>query len=108
MRRLLQSEPRTPDRITVYYVPKMRTGAKGLHVDLDTCGGDALAIPPVVILNTSFPEPTTMAHELGHGIGLEDQGFDPSLLSYGYSDRTGTAVTPAEKTLMRRRVDGYR
>ncbi len=101
VRRLIGEVPRTPGRITLYYVPKLKSGADGLTFHTRSCdpGGFAGGEPPFVVLSTAVWYDDTLAHELGHAIAdLDDLTTDNfrSRLMYGYGNRTGHVVLPAE------------
>jgi hypothetical protein len=47
---------------------------------------------------------TTLGHELEHQFGIPDQYADPSQLSYGRGDRTGTTISAADAAAMRAHI----
>lgn len=85
MNRLLTIN-RTPNRITVYYVPALSSGEYGLHTN---------GTPPTVLIATSIAPFITLAHEIGHSFLGPGESTDDTNLMWGDA---GTAKPPFSLT----------
>ena len=98
---------RTPGRITVYYVPRFSDNGAGLTIPRGWLG----ETDPAVFISAAKSSDSTLAHELGHALGLALQGEDPDpthlMFGFGQGQQPPFSIPRDDIETMRRNVDLY-